>query len=264
MEKHIFRKESMNTEIVLSIVCESLSYARSAAEDALFLLERIESALSAYMESSDVFAINSAKVDDMIKVSDYTMDCLIESAKIYDMTLGSVDVCNGAFFLNNKNQASAENPSRISLLIDNENFWVKKTSEGSLDFGAIGKGYAVDVLAKHLEECWSIKNALIDFGASSILALGKDENNQDWKISIDGKDIDLRLKNKYSIASSGTSVQGSHILDRNLAPVQEGKKISVIAPTALLADAFSTAFMILDSQEIDELSALYDLKSIII
>jgi len=216
------------------------------------------------MESSDVFAINSAKIDELIRVSDFTMECIIESAKIYDMTLGAVDVCNGAFFLNNKKQAFFENPSRLSLLIDSENFFVKKISEGCLDFGAIGKGYAIDVIAKYLQDSWSIENALIDFGASSILALGKDESSQDWKISINGKDLNFRLESNYSIGSSGTNIQGSHILDRNLTPVKEGRNLSVIAKSALLSDAFSTAFMILNSHEIKELSTLYKLKSIII
>ena len=51
------------------------------------------------------------------------------------------------------------------------------------DLGAIGKGYALDLVNDYLES-ESIQNALVSMGTSSILALGRNRSGELWSIGV--------------------------------------------------------------------------------
>jgi len=125
-----------------------------------------------------------------------------------------------------------------------------------LDLGGYGKGYAVDQMAKLLLE-WEVDIALVHGGSSSVLALEAPPELPGWPLTLSlpetGEVITrIYLKNR---ALSGSGVQkGHHIIDpRKFAPVQGTLATWVIAPDAATADALSTAFMIMNFCEIEEL-----------
>jgi thiamine biosynthesis lipoprotein len=156
-----------------------------------------------------------------------------------------------------------------------------------IDLGGIGKGYAVDRVAELLRE-WSIDVALISGGYSSVLAL--DAPQKDFRLPIAdcrSKNRKSKIENRQLIrgwpltmtnpagdkattgrpkgeilarpslrdrALSGSGVQkGGHIIDpRNAEPVEGRRAAWSSAPDATTADALSTAFMIMDLDEIKE------------
>jgi thiamine biosynthesis lipoprotein len=70
------------------------------------------------------------------------------------------------------------------FLIDNEKCTVQPVNTIlNFDFGAYAKGYALDKIKAILEKA-SASNALINFGNSSILALGHHPHGEYWKISL--------------------------------------------------------------------------------
>lgn len=253
MPSYNFDKDLMNTSLVLTICADSHKYAESAAQAAFFLAERIEEQISMYKAGSDIYAINNAKVGDYVRLGEYSTECLALSGQVYEKTLGALDVCMGQFFTNAKNQTKYAKPSRITLKIDDYNFIAQKTSEGCLDFGAVGKGYAVDKIAELLKDEWSIENALIDFGSSTMLAIGACEGLDGWKVLLNSEDKNFVLKDGQALAGSGIRVQGHHIIDplAGCAPKKDAEFIYAVASSGFLADAFSTAFMILDDSDID-------------
>ena len=121
-----------------------------------------------------------------------------------------------------------------------------------LDLGAIAKGLAIDLAARELRR---FENFAIDAGGDLYLG-GCNTNGEPWSIGIrhprrDNELIDsLRVSNR-AVCTSGDyerqiPTQGHHILDPRVgAPARAVASVTVVAPTAMLADALATAAFVL-------------------
>lgn len=129
-----------------------------------------------------------------------------------------------------------------------------------INLGSIGKGYALDVCGERLQT-QGVDDYLIHGGQSSVLAHGRPASEQfdAWEIGIrhprqPGRRLGVvRLCNRALGTSSG-QFQGfryrgrryGHILDPRTGQPAEGVySTTVVAPTAALADALSTAFYVM-------------------
>jgi thiamine biosynthesis lipoprotein len=123
-----------------------------------------------------------------------------------------------------------------------------------IDLGGIGKGFALDQLRQILIE-WGAEGGLLTAGASSMLAFGP----QAWPVDLTGSAevIPLFLSNQ-SLSASGTGVQGDHILHpggKDAMPEKPFTRLWVTAPTATLAEIWSTALMLVEPDSILEFIA---------
>jgi thiamine biosynthesis lipoprotein len=123
-----------------------------------------------------------------------------------------------------------------------------------LDLGAVAKGLAVDLAVRELQ---SFENFAINAGGDLYLA-GCNPNGEPWSIGIrhprrDNELIDsIRVSNR-AVCTSGdyekraaADEQGHHILDpRTGSSANAVASVTVIAPTAMLADALATAAFVL-------------------
>ena len=123
-----------------------------------------------------------------------------------------------------------------------------------LDLGAVAKGMAVDLAARELQ---SFKNFAINAGGDLYLG-GCNPSGEPWSIGIrhprkDGELIDsVRVSNR-AVCTSGdyerrspANEQDHHILDpRTGSSTNAVASVTVIAPTAMLADALATAAFVL-------------------
>lgn len=131
-----------------------------------------------------------------------------------------------------------------------------------IDFGGIGKEYAVDcVLTMALER--GLKNVLVDFG-QDVRVHGEAPGCGAWHIGLqDPKDLSRCWTgvavNNHAVATSGDGVRHffhegrryGHILDpRTGHPVNNGAlSVSVIAPYCTLAGVLSTSAFVLGAKE---------------
>ncbi len=141
--------------------------------------------------------------------------------------------------------------------------WFRDDARCLLDFGAIAKGYAVDrgiaLLQQH-----GIRHALIDAGGD-IRIIGS-HHGKPWRIGIrhprhKGEVLQaLNLSGDVSIVTSGdyerffvtNGVRYHHIIDpKNGWPARGVQSVSIIAPSTMLADAWSTALFVIGAQGID-------------
>jgi thiamine biosynthesis lipoprotein len=125
--------------------------------------------------------------------------------------------------------------------------------EGLLvDLGGIGKGYALDRMGERLAD-WGLTNALLRASTSTVLGLGAPTlDAAGWAVtrSHDGTREEIVLRDR-AMSSSGREVQGDHIIDpRTGLPATHRKRVWVVAPDATLADALSTACMVMSDEEI--------------
>jgi thiamine biosynthesis lipoprotein len=116
-----------------------------------------------------------------------------------------------------------------------------------LDLGAVAKGLAVDMAARELAP---LRNFAIDAGGDLYLG-GLNERGEPWRVGIRhprnaGELIgSLRTSNK-AVCTSGDYERPGHILDpRTGACPERVASVTVIAPSAMLADALATAAFVL-------------------
>jgi thiamine biosynthesis lipoprotein len=194
---------------------------------------------------------------------------------MYDETNGAFDVTIGSLLKcwrdeeGNPRTPSGEelNFARLHtgsdlLQLDEREHTVRlAASPIQIDLGGIGKGYAVDRVAELLRE-WSIETALISGGYSSVLALDAPPGTKGWPLTLSDPTDRRRLLARPHLcagALGGSGVQkGGHIISPRTGRPVKGKRAAwSSAPDAATADALSTAFMILSTDEISQYCSLH-------
>ena len=130
----------------------------------------------------------------------------------------------------------------------------------AIDLGGIGKGYALDQLTSLLRKR-GLSRALLDFGQSSIWALGAPPDAEGWHLLVqqpDGETADLITLYDEALSVSGSLgqtfvVNGNrygHVIDpRSGEPLRRDLLACVIAPNATQAEALSKALLILGEHQ---------------
>lgn len=124
-----------------------------------------------------------------------------------------------------------------------------------LDLGAVAKGLAIDLAARALQP---FRNFAVNAGGDLYLG-GLNHSGAPWAVGIrhpriDGALIDVLLASDQAVCTSGDyerrSGAGHHILDpRTGQPAAAVASATVVAPTAMLADAVATAVFVLGPDE---------------
>lgn len=270
-----FSHEAMATTYEIMVVHEDERYARQAAAAAFEEVDRLEGELSRFREDSDITRINNLRAHQPLQVGLDAFECLRLSVRMYGETNGAFDVTIGSLLKCWRNDdGSPRTPSRRELdvarlhtganllqLDEREHTVRLSVSPMRIDLGGIGKGYAVDRVAELLRE-WSIDAALISGGYSSVLAMDAPPGTKGWPLTLsDPADRKRILARPYlrQWALSGSGVQkGGHIISPRTGRPVEGRRAAwSSAPDAGTADALSTAFMIMDPDEIGRYCSLH-------
>ncbi|MGI9391437.1 MAG: FAD:protein FMN transferase [Boseongicola sp.] len=129
----------------------------------------------------------------------------------------------------------------------------------SITLNGIAQGFITDRIAEKLR-AFGLKDVLVDMG--ELRAIGAGPSGAPWRAAIadpDGgppiKRVVLRERALATSAPHGTILDRSgsvgHIFDPRTCSLATGaKQVSVSAPTAAVADGLSTAFCLLDQQQI--------------
>ncbi len=117
---------------------------------------------------------------------------------------------------------------------------------GTLDLGAIAKGFAVDLASGLCQVGGEGDAELLDLGGNLKSVRGT------WRIGIAGSDEVVVLTNGMACATSAEYYRGKHIRDgrTGLAVTNAVASVTVVHPTsAMLADGLSTALFVLGPEE---------------
>jgi thiamine biosynthesis lipoprotein len=259
-----FSHAAMATVFEVICVHDDASYAAQGAQDAFDLVDRLELELSRFIANSDVSRINTLAAGETARVSPSTIVCLEIARRMHALTGGVFDISIGSGL------------ERLELAPDER--VVRARDDGiRLDLGGIGKGYAIDRMAELLED-WDIRCVLIHGGFSSVLAREAPPGRDGWPLTLTapGPGTDrprTRISARHLALSASGSRKGDHVLDplagravRDRAawavlscpPGPKEGRASVdwrdaARWPATVAEALSTAFMILPVHEIAEL-----------
>ena len=236
------------------------------AIDSIFNI--INGSLSTYWSDSDISRFNR---NEPVEVDDHFRKVFKASKKIYKETKGVFDptignVVNAWNFGPDENKFITDS-STISGLMKFVGFdkvlmleerFIRPDSV-YLDFNAIAKGYAIDVVAQYLKSK-GIVNYLVDIGGDMSVGGSNIQSGNSWLIGVDDPNFDgsQSYSKVISISNSGMATSGvyrkfkidedgnryAHIIDTETGyPTKTNVlSVSVIAPDCMLADGYATAF----------------------
>jgi FAD:protein FMN transferase len=116
-----------------------------------------------------------------------------------------------------------------------------------LDLNSVAKGLAIDLAVRELR---AFDNLSIEAGGD-LFARGRNANGKRWRVGIqdprgDGVLARTLAISEAAVCTSGAYERGAHVLDgRTHQPVAGLASVTVVAPTALAADGFSTTALAL-------------------
>jgi thiamine biosynthesis lipoprotein len=246
----------------------------AAARDALDEIDRIDETLSVFRDSSLISRITRTAAIEPVAADAATLALLGHCVDLHRRTGGAFDItstplsrCWGFLFRDGHLpplEAIAAARSVVgcdAIHVDEEQGTVRFDRAGvELNLNAIGKGYALDRVARGLRRS-GVTNALLSAGQSSLLAIGPSTplgaGDGGWEIEIvspqrAGALAHVRLRDA-ALGTSGAGeqyviadgVRYGHVIDpRTGWPASGVTSASVIASSAADADALSTAFLI--------------------
>lgn len=241
------------------------------ASAALDLVTRLEARLSVFRGTSEVSTLNRDAAERSVIVESGLFSLIERCQALHAETEGAFDPTSGPLtrcwgFYKREGHVPDANALRAALasvgmqhvVLDRDQRTVRFGRPGvELNFGAIGKGYSLD-LAVRLMQRRGVGAALACAGGSSVAALGRPPGLPGWIVSVrhparlDGAGTRVRLRDAH-LATSGEREQWfaadgkryGHLLDpRNGAPVDAVRRVSVVASSGAEADALATAFFV--------------------
>jgi FAD:protein FMN transferase len=238
----------MATYFEIRIATGESTYAAQAAQAAFDLLDKLESHLSRFRPNSDISQLAHLKTGETMRISESTFTCLEIAKKMELATRGAFSVTAAALKTQPTHPQWHLLPTELSIQCESGRI--------EMDLGAIGKGFALDEIAKLLRE-WDCDSFLLIAGGSSILAGGPPPEAEGWSCGLGDDDAQQRLSLSHaSLSGSGLAVKGLHILDpRTGQPALRQNRAWALTDTAAESDALSTACMVLNEPEITEILA---------
>lgn len=261
---HTFSHLAMATRFEFRLVHPDAAHAAAAAAAISQDIDQLESELSRFVPYSDISRINGNPAGTEVMVHEAAIDCLQYGQEIWDHTGGAFDVTVGPLLevlrgpggfprkpRPGELEAARARTGYHLLDIDAGEFTVIPRADNmQIDLGAIGKGYALDQAAILLREDWEISDFLLNAGTSTLLGSGSMPGASGWPVRA-GDPEPFPLINQ-AVSGSGFEIQGTHIVNPRTARLVDISRCIrwAVAPNATLADALSTAFLVMTKREI--------------
>jgi FAD:protein FMN transferase len=242
--------------------------ALDAAHAALDLIDELEDELSIYRPDGAVSKLNAAGAGNvgerLLLLLKLSAQYSLETRSAFDPAAGALVRAWG--FQARKpavpepaaiNAALAASGMKHVLIHDNH---IKFLRPGlMLNFGSVGKGFALDCAAKLIVDQFGIRSALLHGGGSSVVAIGTPPGDSaGWPVAVRHPHNPHRTLGTVRLIdqSLGTSAatfqffeydgkRYGHVLDpRTGRPAEGTASASAVAPSGAAADAYSTAFFV--------------------
>lgn len=263
----------MDTEVNLQIFCRGSGEARRAKEALFDEMKRLERLLSYSDPKSDLARINRAAGERPVEVSPGTVEVIQKALDYSSISEGAFDPTvapllelwgfrEGDYRVPDPDELEEAGVLVDYRLVEAGTAEVYLPRPGmALDLGGIAKGYIVDRGLALLSQS-GVRHALINAGGD-IGILGPKADGSPWRVGIKHPCTDGELiavipwMKRGAVVTSGDyerffvedGVRYHHILDpRTGYPASSLVSVTVVAPTAMEADALSTALFVMGPQ----------------
>lgn len=241
------------------------------------VLGDINRSMSTYIQDSELSLINASSADQWLPMSSQLIQVVEVAEQLWQQTSGAFDVTVGplvnlwGFGPEGERSApslesQAQARARVGMeLLRRRDEQLLKTRPGMyIDLSALAKGYAVDRLAQIFME-QGCQDFMVDIGGEMRMS-GVNAQGQLWRIGIEvpdpqamGMSQDILSVSDISIATSGDYrnfhvVNGErvdHVIDPRSGLPADNLVVSatVLHPSAMWADAYATALMVMGMEE---------------
>lgn len=265
-------REAMGGTFSVIVYGDDRARLEGAAALALEEAVRLDQLLSNYKPSSEWSQVNREAAKSAVIVSAELFQLLTAcsaysqaSEGTFDITVGPLMKVWGFYKSSGKLPHRAEIRTAMTrigyrnVVLDPQKQTVKFTKDGlEIDPGGIGKGYAVDQMAKILRE-QKITSGFISAAGSTLYGIGVPPNDQrGWRVNIRDPRSEVKIIETIYLKDESLSTSGSqekffeaggkvysHIMDpRTGYPAQGMLQVSVSAPSALDSEAWTKPIFI--------------------
>lgn len=241
---------------------------RAAGEAALEEVRLLHDRLSAFSPGSVVSRLNERAAEGPVAVAGDVFALLALCREVWAASDGAFDATVGPLmdtwgFRVREGEAwtpptdveLAEVRGRVGMGLVELNAEVRSvrfaTAGVRLDLGAVAKGWALDAAAAILRER-GVTSAFIHGGTSSVVAIGTPPGREGWAVHVRGVERRVVLRDSALGVSAGHGrqvvVNGEllgHVIDPRMGRPTRGAKVAaVVGASAAMADAWSTAALV--------------------
>jgi thiamine biosynthesis lipoprotein len=262
----------MGNRFAFCVVSKDADWAEERINAAIAEISRIEKLLTTFSADSQTNLINRNAGLMPVKVDAEVFNLIERSIKISELTQGAFDISYGAidkslwnFDTNMKQLPDAETARKSVSLINYKNivldaanttvFFKKKGMR--IGFGGIGKGYAAD-RAKYILQTQGVSSGIVN-AAGDLVTWGEQPGGKPWTIAIADPNQKLPHFSTMNISNMAIATSGdyekyimiggkrySHTIDPKTGlPVSGIKSVTVMSPSAELADAMATPITVM-------------------
>lgn len=240
---------------------------------AVSLIERLENIFSLYDSGSEINLLNrngklkkpSTEMVDLLRVS---KNLSLETDGAFDVTVQPLWALYDSSALINDKDKFVNEVERVLTLIGSDKINVNDDSVSfekqgmGVSFNGIAQGFITDKVSEYLKD-QGFSNVLVDVG--EYCAIGPQQNGEPWRIGLLDPFDQISVADIVELSSGGLATSGGYglVFDPNgdnhhLFDPSTGKSsklyasVTVIAESATIADAFSTAFSNMEINSIQE------------
>ena len=242
--------------------------------DIAAILETVNAQMSTYRPDSELSRFNAGESAFWAVVSPDTLAVVDEALRVSRLSGGAFDPTIGPLvdlwgFGPGSGPQAVPSQARIEAILPATGYRHVRTAASPpalgkdrrdirVDLSGIAKGFGVDKVAEHLERV-GVNYYLVEIGGE-LRGRGYNAQGSVWRVGIETPAALGTVQRVVRLGGQGLATSGdyrifferdgarySHILDaRDGRPVDHGlASVTVIAPTAMQADALSTALMVL-------------------
>lgn len=280
----------MGSEFEYKLYCRNKAICEKVVRESQERLNEIDYLFSNYREDSVLTDVNKNASTSAVTVPPEFISLTEQSIKYSELTGGAFDISVGKLFeiwkkssKTNKVPEKSQIESALKctgykkIRLNKVNNTVSFDSDClELDYGAIGKGYAVDEVVKIVKN-HGIKKGLINF-SGNIYALDKQTGEKGWEVGINdpfnkSSVVDFINIDNLGVATSGdyekyfliNGKRYSHIIDPGTGyPVENLSSVTVLADSATKADALATAFSVMGREKTEEYAGVNNVRGVMI
>ena len=274
LEPHEYVELVMASPVIIRVYAASEAHARRTAREAFDRMHALERTLSDWIEDSESNLLEAA-APASIPISDDLRDAIAVSRSISRDTDGMFDPTIGPLVelwrrTRNSGFMPSEEELRLargrvdldSIELDSDGARITRR-DVELDFGAIGKGIALDAASRILD-ARGLRHHLINFDGEILVGDSPPEKTS-WEITIlpsDSEDPIVIDAVRCAVATSGgvnqfveiDGVRYSHVIDPSTGlGVDCARQVTVICSRATHADALATVGCILPTKRFEEM-----------
>ncbi len=273
LERYQFSEAHLGTVVSLVFYADNRAEAKALGKRCFQKVVHLDGVFSDYRDDSELMRLCDRAQKESVPVSDELFAVLSCGLKISAQSSGAFDMTVGASSKawrqhRQGKQAGPVPTSRDAdyrdVILDQSKRTVRFNKPLQLDLGGIAKGYIADELARILKH-GGIGHFAVSVGGEIVLGAAP-PGRKGWKVRLEDAQqqvIGTVELSHTAVSTSGDSYQfaeiegkrSAHVLDPKTGKGKEDQcNVTVIAPSAMLADGWATALRVAGVKKGSELA----------